>query len=210
MTASSVAIAESATSLDDVVGEDDAKAEEDAKASDESMRLLPEFSQVVLSNGIKVSIFPLKARQFFKLMRIMTRGGSILMMTALVNDFGNMTVDEFASQLVGLLLYSVPEAPEATFEFLYSMIDMEPFQKSGKDGFEWTKEGQAINALLNDPELEDVMTIIQQVVEDNKHDLSGLGKKIKSLFAVAEKTGQLKTTTPKTTRSSGRSRTSST
>lgn len=150
--------------------------------------LLPVSDRVTLSNGVEVDILPLKARQFFALLRILTRGASgILPRLAQISN-----PDELVAQLTALVLFAVPEAPDATFEFLTSVIDIPTIPGPRGRTPVWSPEGEEVVELMANPEMEDVMSIIEVVVRANQDDLASLGKRMMAMIALARKTGQIK------------------
>lgn len=178
--------------LDDVVadGETSDGAEEDSR---HEMEVLLESSgdvwekgYVTLSNGHQLELKQLKARQLFSLMRIITRGAFELM-PSLMSNMGQQTADEFANSLIAVAVWAVPEAPEATLDFLRSMLvfDMGPDNKVSERGMEDIE-------LLMDPEMEDILEIVSAIIVNNSDDLVSLGKKMRGALEVMKKTGQLK------------------
>lgn len=141
---------------------------------------------VHLSNGSKVTLKSLKARQLFKLLRILTRGGAQYL-GLLQEGFTSDNPNEFANNLIAVCVLAIPEAPAETFDFLLSMVDLPLDPVTGKYG----SEAEEIVNLMNDPELEDVIEVVTRVVNDNKGDLVSLGKKLGRAFGIAQKTGQL-------------------
>lgn len=184
--------AEAGESLDDLLaGEAEESPEEDDERLETDILLegvgdVYEKGFVTLSNGHRLPLRQLKAKQLFVLMRIITRGGFQLV-PQLLTGMGMWTPTEFANQLIALLVWAVPEAPEATFEFLRTMIEF-PLDEQGQ----LTEQGKEDVNLLVDPEMEDVVEIITTIVMDNKDDLVSLGKKMRSALDVMRKTGQLK------------------
>lgn len=162
-----------------------------AEDRDETQVLLPEDVYATLSDGTKVKLRPLKARQFFKLLRIITRGASGLLQEV---DLGAMKdPEQFGAQLVGLIVFAFPEAPDATFEFLVSMVEF-PVNKKGN----LTDEGARIYQMITDPEIEDVLNMVEAIVAREREDLVALGNRVRAMIEVAGKTGQLKPQPPET------------
>lgn len=164
----------------------------------EVKRLSPDPSPVTLSNGIEVDVAPMKARQFFKLLKIITRGAGGLMGTLMFNKDPEM----FVGQLYGLLIIAVPEAPDESIDFVRSLVKIPDIPGPHKGGQPLTDEGKIvaakvdlINQVLSDPELEDIIEILAEVFKRESEDLVALGKRLQSLLEVATKTGQLQPTT---------------
>lgn len=162
-----------------------AKAEgtPDAPARDELERLDPEPMKMVLVSGMEFDVQPLKLRQFLALLRIVTRGASgVLSMGGLSSQDG----EDFVRQLLALVLFAVPEAEEETVSFVQSMV--KPANLTG----DAIKDQTAINELaieLHNPELEDLVAIIEAIVNREADDLRALGNRLRSMFQVATKMG---------------------
>lgn len=153
---------------------------------DEIDAIDPEPSDVItLSTGSKVRVVPLKARQFFRLLRIVTRGGAqVWSMFRLSTD---MEEGEFVSQLVAMVLFAVPEAEEETFDFIRAML-------VPAEGDPTAESMKALGAEVNDLGLDDIVSIIEVVVRREGADMQALGKRLQGLIPAADKTGQLKGT----------------
>lgn len=144
-------------------------------------RLDPEFATVTLSDGTVVKLSPLKLRQFLKLMRIVTRGGSNVLSTVALNFTGD--AEAFATSLIAVVLFAIPEAEDETVEFLRSMVV--PVNPA---------DAEKVNALLEDPELDDAVTIVEAVVRREAPDLKALGSRLGKMFQTAQKMGAAPTT----------------
>lgn len=161
---------------------------ETAPPVDEVAILVPEPNRITLSNGIEVDILPLKARQFFALLRILTRGAAgILPRLATITN-----PEELVGQLTALVLFAVPEAPDATFEFLTSVIEIPTVPQARGRAAIFSPEGEEVVALMANPEMDDVMAILEVVVRTNADDLASLGKRMMAMISLARKTGQIK------------------
>lgn len=154
---------------------------------------------ITLSDGTEVKLLDLKARQFFKLLRIISHGPA---MAALSNSSNLLQGDPEAvvMRLVGFLLVSIPDAYEETLAFLQDMVqpnglkdvpdNADKSTKVAAAGYNKDKWTQLAKALDN-PEIEDVVDLVDAIIKRESGDLVALGKKVASLFRVAEKTGQL-------------------
>jgi hypothetical protein len=159
---------------------------------------------ITLSTGAEVKLLDLKARQFFKLLRIISHGPA---MAALSNSNNLLQGDPEAvvMRLVGFLLVSIPDAYDETLAFLQDMvqpIDLKEIPTNGDkvsrqsatehNQAQWNELAKA----LDNPEIEDVVDLVDAIIKRESADLVALGKKVASLFRVAEKTGQLEKPTP--------------
>lgn len=156
----------------------------------ETERLDPAPLEMVLESGTRFELEPLKLRQFLRLLRIITRGAADVLDGASL-DFEN--ADSFVQQFIGMVLFSIPEAEEETVDFIQSMV--RPVNMTGNPD----KDVILIRELyaeLENPSLEDTVTIIQSIFERESEDLRALGKRLGSMFKVAQKMGATKSTGP--------------
>jgi hypothetical protein len=161
---------------------------------------------ITLSDGTEVKLLDLKARQFFKLLRIISHGPA---MAALSNSGNLLQGDPEAvvMRLVGFLLVSIPDAYEETLAFLQDMVqpaalkeipaNADKSSKVAATGFN-NDQWAALAKAMDNPEIEDVVDLVDAIIKRESNDLVALGKKVASLFRVAEKTGQLAPSTSQT------------
>jgi hypothetical protein len=153
--------------------------------------LNPQTTVVKLESGFPVELERLKARQFFKLLRIVTSGA----FSHNLSGFGDLSQAEFMSRFVTLVLLSIPEAEDETIEFVKSMCKPEGLierrnlnkQDQGRNEELWAQ----FDENLDNPELDDLVTIIEAVVKQEAEDIQALGKRLAAMFNLAERTGQL-------------------
>ncbi len=162
----------------------------------------PVPEQVKLTSGTVVVLEDLKARQFFKLLRIVTHGAMPLM-----QDMSLFKLDpdtdpgEFTSRLLSILVLSIPDAEDETIEFIASMC--KPYgliedRRLNKQDAERNEElWRRLAKDLDNPELDDLVTLIEAVVRRESADIQALGKRLAAMFKLADRTGQLRT--PQTT-----------
>ncbi len=174
---------------------------------DDEMRVLdPDKTEVLLSDGTRVYIEPLRARQFFKLLRIVTRGALPNMQDfSLFRVGSDMEASEFAGRFLSLMLLSIPEAENEAIDFINSMvrpvglIERPSGMKLNKQDIErntvlWTD----VITVLDNPELDDLVTIVEAIVRREAADIQALGKRLAAMFKLAEKTGQVPSPAAKT------------
>ncbi len=154
---------------------------------------------VTLSTGAVVVIESLRTRQFFKFLRIITRGAlPSLQDLSIFKMDGEEDSRAFAGRLISLMLLSVPEAEDEAIEFIQSMC--KPYGLIERRGVRLNKQDTERNTELwakvitdlDNPELDDLITIIEAIVKREAADIQALGKRLRAMFALAEKTGQLK------------------
>jgi len=159
----------------------------------------PVPTTVTLSTGTVVEIEHLKARQFFKFLRIITRGALPAMQDMSVFKLdGEQDAKEFAGRLISLMLLSIPEAEDEAIEFIqsmckpYGLIERRGGSKLNKQDVErntelWTR----VITDLDNPELDDLVTVVEAIVKREAADIQALGKRLSAMFKLAEKTGQI-------------------
>ncbi|KAI4218496.1 MAG: hypothetical protein L6R40_008771 [Gallowayella cf. fulva] len=155
--------------------------------------IVDEGERVALSSGTEVLIQPLKARQFFKLLRIITHGAGGMLLN--VQFSPGDTPEEFGAKLLALVGFAIPDAEDEVIDFLLAMV----LPVGLKDGRTLSKTEKATNedmkaALfeeLYNPELEDLVTLIEAIVKREASDLQALGKRLMAMFELAKKTGQV-------------------
>lgn len=164
--------------------------------SDETERLDPMPEVLALESGTRVRVLPLKMRQLFRLLRIVTRGGAAylpMLREALAGASEEEAADAFGTQLMAIAVIALPEAEDEAIDFLLSVV--EPEQLPGgrdKQSRERADEirTQLVEELYN-PEPEDTLTIIETVISREKEDLVSLGKRLGTALRMATKTGQV-------------------
>lgn len=140
---------------------------------------------LVLANGARVELQPLKLRQFLRLLRILTRGAAANMDAI---DLDMEDSEKFIAGLLSLLLFAIPEAEDETVDFLQSIVT--PAGLTGDaaaDDLLWTT---TFENLVN-PSLDDTLSILQRLVEVEGEDIRGLGKRVRKMFTVAMATGAI-------------------
>jgi hypothetical protein len=156
----------------------------------------PVAEQVKLSTGTAVLIEDLKARQFFKLLRIITHGAlPALTDTDIFRTGGDLDAAEFGGRLLSVMLLAIPDAEAETIDFIRSMckpvglIEGRALNKADteRNAYLWG----TLNAELDNPELDDLVTIVEAIVRRESADIQALGKRLMGMFRLAEKTGQV-------------------
>jgi hypothetical protein len=165
---------------------------------------IPETAR--LRSGMTVQLESLKARQFFKLLRIVTHGALPGLRDSGIFDLEDVDTDEFMGRLLSVVVMSIPDAEDETIEFIRSMcypvglIERRGLNK--QDVERNTMLWEALDAELENPELDDIVTIIEAIVKRESADIQALGKRLASMFKLAEKTGQVSVSpSPKTSTS---------
>lgn len=144
-----------------------------------------------LKSGIEFDVEPLKLRQFLALLRIMTRGaaGIYAMGAGASLTSGNLDGEAFARELLTMVVFAIPEAEDETVEFAKSIV--RPAKLTGNKTVD-DELRQLLSAELDNPELEDLVSIIEVVVNREGNDLKALGKRLGGMMKVADKIGATK------------------
>jgi hypothetical protein len=163
-------------------------------ADSEIDRLDPDVTTVKLSTGYEVGLTRLKTRQFFRLLKVLTRGVGPAMIQSL-----NFSEDSegFGRNLLAMTLMAIPEAEQQFIEFLQSMC--KPVGLHEPDGRALNKAEREENQELitelveelNNPDLDDLLDLAEAIVRQEAPDIQALGKRVASLLELAKKTGQL-------------------
>lgn len=167
--------------------------------------VLSEPTEVILLSGRAVLVQRLKTRQLMKLMKILTRGAGQLLGEM---SFGGDDDDSLA-QLAGAVIFSIPEAEDETIEFVRSMV-----LPAGLIDPQRTKTDAAHNAELletlahefDNPELEDLLSVVEAVVVAETPHLKALGKRLAAMLKLvtnnvaASQSNDSKTTSGRSTR----------
>lgn len=154
-------------------------------------RLIPESGPVTLDNGLEVEVLPLKLRQFLKFLRIITvgAGASWNVVNLNMND-----PESFSRDIMALALFAIPEAEEEVIEFLRSAVVPAnlPGTKTKEDRERSEELIMDLQVELDNPEIEDVLVVLETLLAREAKDIVKLGKRLKSMMATVQKTGLMK------------------
>jgi hypothetical protein len=175
-------------------------AKQPADSLSELEALDPVQPVITLTTGWKVEVQRLRTRQFFRLLKVLTQGAHPEMLRGL--NFEGQEGAEFTSQLLMLLLFSIPEAEQAAIEFVQSMVAPDPAvlvkrpklseAEAEANALAWGRHAQEVF----NPELDDTVSIIEKIIELEAPHIQALGKRVGQMLAMARKTGQLARTSP--------------
>jgi hypothetical protein len=156
-------------------------------------KLDPVPDHIILESGLRVQLESLKTRQFFKLLRIITH--SALPNIGDVLDLENLNSDEFMGRLLSIVVLSIPDAEDETIDFIRAMCypaGLVERRKLNKQDVEHnTVLWEGLDAELENPELTDMVSIIEAIIRRESADIQALGKRLGAMLKLAEKTGQL-------------------
>lgn len=156
----------------------------------------PVPEEIKLTSGTTVVVQRLRARQFFKLLRILTHGA-----LPLVSDGSLFQLDPdsdpgvFVTRLLSLVVLAIPDAEDETIAFLKAMCQpaglIQRRNLSKPEFARNTALSDQLDAELENPELDDLVTLVEAIVRREAGDIQALGKRLLAMFKLAEKTGQL-------------------
>lgn len=157
----------------------------DPSPEEDVERLLPSPGEpFALADGMMVIANPLKLKGFLGMLKIVTRGAAM----ALGDVRLNVSDADFMESLMSLFIFAIPEAEVEAADFLRIMVRPAGPFKSPEEAGEAEAE---LDAIMRDPDLEDVFSIIEIVIRTEGSDLRRLGKRLTSALTFAQKTGQL-------------------
>jgi hypothetical protein len=166
-------------------------------ADSELDRLDPELTTVPLSTGYEVGLQRLKTRQFFRLLKVLTRGlGPAMVQSGL--DF-NQDSEGFGQKLLAMTLMAIPEAEQQFIEFMVSMCTPLGMHEAGGRSKRLSKDQQDENQEkvtelldeLNNPELDDLLDLAEAIIKQEAPEIQALGKRVAGLLEMFKKTGQM-------------------
>lgn len=157
-------------------------------------RLDPDAGTVTLATGLELEVMRLRTRQFFRLLKVLTHGAGPLLMQANL-DF-RADPEEFIQKLLGLVVVSIPDAETEFIQFLASMT--RPAGIVDRPDKELNKQQKADNQALwdrfnedlNNPELGDLIDLVELVIRREAPEMQALGKRLADALKVFSKTGQ--------------------
>jgi hypothetical protein len=161
-------------------------------------RLDPEPRVIKLSTGFTLELARLRTRQFFRLLKVLTHGAGPAMMRAGLDFKGDG--EQFAQQLIMLVIMSIPDAEAEAIAFLQSMckpaglIDKADSQLTKTQAAENKGLWDEFNQELFNPDPADTLDIIEQIVLQEAPELQALGKKLQKMLELFRATGQDKET----------------
>lgn len=165
-----------------------------------------EPTTISLESGFEVNIERIKTRQLLRLMRILTRGAGAALGQL---QFGGEQED-FVSSLLAAVVLAIPEAEDETIAFIRSMVTpAELVEKPRtKDDHAHNEELiQELDAEFFNPELEDIVAVLERVITLEAPHIMALGNRLAVLLKLqqTEATAKSSSATKKRASSSRRS-----
>lgn len=145
---------------------------------------------ITLENGSQVVVERLRTRQLMALLKILSRGfgDAVGALFVAMNEEGE---DEFAIQLLGSMFVAIPEAEDETVEFIKRMVSPaglieDPRTKAEKGSNEEARE--RLNATLDNPDLEDLFSIMERIIQVEGPHIGALGKRLTAIGKTINRT----------------------
>lgn len=164
-----------------------------AKQTTDVEVIVDEGDKVVLESGTELILQPLKARQFFKLLRIVTHGAGGMLLN--IKFSADDTPEEFGGKLMALVGFAIPDAEDEVIDFVQAMVKANGYKEGRNLSKAQLAENQRLESELyhelENPELGDLLTILEAIVKRESSDLQALGKRLMQMFDLAKKTGQV-------------------
>lgn len=148
--------------------------------------LVAEGDEITLSTGTRITVERLKTRQLFKFVKILTSGAGQILANL---DFGDIEDGAaFAGQLLAVTLVAIPDAEDESIDFIQSMVRPVGVIEKPRTAKERESNEALYDAIaeeLDNPELDDLITIFTRVVTAEAPHIQALGKRLAGLLATA-------------------------
>jgi hypothetical protein len=182
---------------DDELDEESEDEEQDGPddSPSEMDRIDPQSEIVTLRCGIDVKVLPLRTRQLFKMLRIITHGAGQALSNAGLDFSQDAAV--FMQKLISVVLFSIPDAEQETIDFIQSMVepaglvDKAPRDLSKQERETNVRLWTEVNTELWNPDPSDTLDLVERIVRREAKDIQALGNRVRGFLELASKTGQL-------------------
>lgn len=146
---------------------------ETAPTQSDSDVILPDSPEELVLNGIPAEVKRLRTREFLSLMKVLLRGvGGDLM-----DAFAETDEKRMQGRLTGLILVAIPNAEHEFIVFLQRVVQAKN-EKQRAELFHY----------LENPDIDDLMTIARIVIEQEAQDFAKLGKDAKAWWMTIRET----------------------
>jgi len=142
-----------------------------------------EATPITLESGLEIKVERLKTRALMSLLKILTRGAAEVLGQLRFSE--DTSQEEFTGQLIGAVILAIPEAEDETIEFINRMVSPAGIKEgrlSKDDIHKNVLLEERLRAELKDPELEDLLTIVQEIVRVEAPHILALGKRLGALI----------------------------
>lgn len=146
-----------------------------------------EPKDLTLESGFPIKVLRIRTRATMSLLKILTRGAGEALATIRMGE--DVTQEEFTGQLLGAVIVSIPEAEEETIEFLNRVVEPanlidKPRLTPGDVEYNADQE-DILRAELRDPSLDDLVTIVSEIIRIEGPHIMALGKRLAALLPMA-------------------------
>lgn len=161
---------------------------------------------LTLASGTPVLVERLRTRQMMRLLKILTRGaGSAL---ADLQISAGMNTSEFLGQVLATVVFSIPEAEQEAIDFVRSMVTPAGLIAHPVSKPEHEVNASLLNALdeeMDNPDIEDLISIIERVITVEGPHLAALGNRLALLVRTQQRSAEAKTSSDASKKKSVRS-----
>lgn len=152
--------------------------------------LSAEPTVLTLSTGTKIRVERLKTRQTLRAIRVLTTGAADILADF---DFNSEDEGGMAASLLAALIFAVPEAEDETIDFIQSMVspyDLKADPKTKADKLYNADLYKQLEKELFNPELDDLISIVEVIVKLETPHIAELGKRLMLLLPTAKVVAQ--------------------
>lgn len=166
--------------------------------------LASESTPLTLVSGTQITVERLRTRGLMSLLKILTRGAATAIPSLVVEE--DTEPGKFAGQLLAAIVLALPEAEDEAVDFIQRMVS--PVGMTS--GRRLTKAQESANAELldrlrdelEDPEPEDLVSIVERIIEVETPHMLALGKRLALLLQAQQKSVEAKQGSSSSRRSS--------
>jgi hypothetical protein len=162
-----------------------------AQSDAETLLREPPDDVILLNDGkIRARVVRIRTRELLKLMKVITHGAGNAL-GSVVQAMQGAETDDFANQLIALLVVAIPDAEDETIELLQALAIPEGITPNPTKAQALENATLATELLLHlqNPPIEDTIAIITQVIENEAGDIQALGKQLATTLETAQKVG---------------------
>lgn len=148
--------------------------------------LSSEPTVITLSTGTQIRVERLRTRQLLRALKVLTNGAADVLAGF---SFDGEDEDGFAANILASLIFAVPEAEDETIDFIQSMVapaDLIDEPKTKADKLLNADLYKKLEKELFNPELEDLISIVEVIVKNEAPHVTALGKRLMLLLPTAQ------------------------
>jgi hypothetical protein len=156
-------------------------------ANPDTDAILAEPTKITLSSGREVVIQRIKTVQMIRLLRVLTKGVGDAIMDL---DFQSDDAEALGKNIGMLALLSIPEAEGETIDFISSLVEPADLIRNPKTKADKEQNQEILTEFfyeMQNPELDDLITIMEIVVKNEAPTALALGKRVAALLQTQKK-----------------------